>query len=93
MLTLKMFKWILLMICVIDSSYGLRNSSIEYNHKNVTFNTASLMKAHLPWFLKLSPFFDLTKIPEISPTCRRDFQTFLDGIDRLDLWALKSNLK
>lgn len=85
-----MFKWTLLVICVADMSYGLRNVSVEYR-KNVTFDAASLMKAHLPWFLKLAPFFDLTKIPAISPMCRRDFQTFLDGIDKLELWALKSN--
>lgn len=88
-----MFKWILLVISVINLVNGLRNSSINFNNQNVTFSAslteASLSRHHL-WFLKLSPFFDLTKYPQVSETCRHDFQIFLDALDRLDLWALKS---
>ena len=93
-----MFKLILLVISVINLVNGLRNSSITFNNdRNVTFSAslteASFSRHHLPWFLKLSPFFDLTKYPQVSETCRHDFQIFLDALDRLDLWALKSNFK
>ena len=44
----------------------------------------------ISWFLKYTPIFDLTKIPQISVKCQRDFQTFLTAIDDLELWALKS---
>lgn len=87
-----MLKWILLVICVINASNGLRNSSINFNNnQNVTIDSASLRNPQLPWFLNLAPFFDLTKIPNVSPKCRRDFQLFLDALVRLDLWALKSS--
>lgn len=89
-----MFKWILLVICVINLVNGLRNSSLNFNGQNVTFSASltepSFSRHHLPWFLKLSPFFDLTKYPQVSEICRHDFQIFLDALDRLDLWALKS---
>lgn len=45
----------------------------------------------IPWFLKVAPFFDMTKINGISPTCQRDFYSFLSAMDRLELWALKSD--
>lgn len=44
----------------------------------------------IPWFLKVAPFFDLTKIDGISSVCKRDFHSFLSAMDRLELWALKS---
>lgn len=86
MLNSGMIKWFLLVIGVINSTYCLRNSNSS-NVKNVTIQTASVQ---LPWFLKVAPFFDLTKIEQINAVCRRDFQSFLDAMDRLELWALKS---
>jgi hypothetical protein len=44
----------------------------------------------ISWFLKSTPFFDLTKVPQISAKCRRDFQTFLTAMENFELWALKS---
>lgn len=85
------------MISVINSSCALRNQSIvdhrNHTHQNVTtvhHNLRTSAPAQLPWFLKVAPFFDLTKIPKINSVCRRDFQEFLDAMDRLELWALKS---
>lgn len=65
----------LVIASVIKPSIELRNDSVD---PTVT------------WFLKYTPFFDLTKIPQIGEKCRRDFQTFLEGMDNLELWALKS---
>lgn len=45
------------------------------------------------WFIKYTPFFDLTKVPQISVKCRSDFQMFLTAMDNLELWALKSEEK
>lgn len=44
----------------------------------------------VPWFLRVAPFFDLTKIDSVNAVCKRDFQTFLSAMDRMELWALKS---
>jgi hypothetical protein len=44
----------------------------------------------ISWFLKSTPFFDLTKVPQIGAKCRRDFQTFLSAMENYELWALKS---
>lgn len=44
----------------------------------------------VPWFLRVAPFFDLTKIDGVNAVCKRDFQSFLSAMDRLELWALKS---
>lgn len=44
----------------------------------------------ISWFLKYTPFFDLTQVPQISEKCRSDFKTFLTAMDNLELWALKS---
>jgi hypothetical protein len=86
---LESIKCVLLVIGVINSSNALRNhNSSSSNVRNVTIQT---IPAQLPWFLKVAPFFDLTKIPQINAECRRDFQEFLDAMDRLELWALKSN--
>jgi hypothetical protein len=90
---LKTIKWIFLVISVINSSCALRNQS--HRHENVTaihHNLRASVPVQLPWFLKVAPFFDLTKIPQINAVCRRDFQEFLDAMDRLELWALKSML-
>lgn len=64
---------------VIDAhSFAARNKSLKADSLSI------------PWFLKVAPFFDMTKINGISPICQRDFQTFLSAMDRLELWALKS---
>lgn len=89
----KMIKWILLVLSVIiSSSCALRNISIIDRHQNVTINHTKA-PVQLPWFLKVAPFYDLTRIPQVSAVCRRDFQEFLDALDRLELWALKSKEK
>lgn len=44
----------------------------------------------VPWFLRVAPFFDLTKVDGVNSVCKRDFQSFLSAMDRLELWALKS---
>jgi hypothetical protein len=44
----------------------------------------------VPWFLRVAPFFDLTKVDGVNAVCKRDFQSFLSAMDRLELWALKS---
>lgn len=47
----------------------------------------------ISWFLKYTPFFDLTKVPQISEKCRSDFRAYLTAMDNLELWALKSERK
>lgn len=59
----------------ISSTHGAHNETVDPS---------------ISWFLKYTPFFDLTKIPQISDKCRNDFQTFLTAMDNLELWALKS---
>lgn len=66
---------VLVIASVIRPSLGSRNDSVDPT---------------ISWFLKFTPFFDLTKIPQIGEKCRQDFQTFLEGMDNLELWALKS---
>lgn len=60
---------------VINTSVGASNQTVDPS---------------VSWFLKSTPFFDLTKVPQISATCRKDFQEFLTALDNLELWALKS---
>lgn len=67
----------LVILIVINTSAGLTRN-------NETVDPS------ISWFLKYTPLFDLTKIPQIGARCRRDFETFLAAIDELELWALKS---
>lgn len=53
-------------------------------------NKTAAVDPSISGFLNYTPFFDLTKIPQISLECRRDFRTYLTAIDSLELWALKS---
>lgn len=69
----------------IDSADALRNRS-----RTATDRSGDKADPSISWFLKYTPFFDLTKIPQISAKCRRDFGTFLSAMDNLELWALKS---
>lgn len=57
--------------------------------RNDTHVVGSSMST-ISWFLNLAPFFDLTKVTEISPKCRDDFEEFLLAIKNYELWALKS---
>lgn len=63
---------------------------IEISASNGAAHNDTRVDPSISWFLKYTPFFDLTKIPQISETCRSDFQTFLTAMDNLELWALKS---
>lgn len=53
-------------------------------------NNKTLVDPSISWFLKSTQIFDLTKNPRISEECRRDFNSFLEAVDNLELWALKS---
>lgn len=53
-------------------------------------NSVIIESQTVPWFLRVAPFFDLTKIDGVNAVCKRDFQSFLSAMDRLELWALKS---
>jgi hypothetical protein len=44
----------------------------------------------ISWFLKSTPFVDLSRVAGIGKACRRDFGSFLLAMDNLELWALKS---
>lgn len=66
---------VLVVLIKISASDGAHNETVDPS---------------ISWFLKYTPFFDLTKIPQISEKCRSDFQTFLTAMDNLELWALKS---
>lgn len=70
---------LLVLIEFISPSDSLRNDTVNPS-----------LDPSISWFLKYTPFFDLTKIPQISEQCRNDFQTFLTAMDNLELWALKS---
>lgn len=61
-----------------------------HNNFSETVKIRQRGDSSINWFLRHTPLFDLTKIDNISDTCRRDFETFLDGIENLELWALKS---
>lgn len=64
-----------------------------FHNSNETFKIRQRLDSSVNWFLRHTPLFDLTKIDNISEICRRDFETFLDGIENLELWALKSERK
>lgn len=66
---------VLVTVIQLDCAYGAHNDTLDPS---------------ISWFLNYTPFFDLTKIPQISEKCRSDFQTFLTAMDNLELWALKS---
>lgn len=60
----------------------------NYNYSSKNHNYVKDLNAN--WFLRHSPMFDLSKIDNISERCRKDFHRFLNGIENLELWALKS---
>lgn len=60
----------------------------NYNQTNRNHNYVRDLSAN--WFLRHTPMIDLTKIDNISERCRKDFNRFLNGIENLELWALKS---
>ena len=57
---------------------------------SISSNGNGTVDPSISWFLKSTPFVDLSKVPGISVDCRKDFQTFLSAMDNLELWALKS---
>lgn len=61
-----------------------------FHNANETYKIRQKVDSSVNWFLRHTPLFDLTKIDNISETCRRDFEIFIDGIENLELWALKS---
>lgn len=78
-------KYLIIFLCLMTLSV-IDASSFASRNKSLTADSLSI-----PWFLKVAPFFDLTKINGISPICQRDFRTFLSAMNRLELWALKSD--
>lgn len=71
-------KGLLVLLIAVNTSVGVR--------RNDTVDPS------ISWFIKYTTdtLFDLTKIPQISEKCRSDFGLFLEAMDNLELWALKS---
>lgn len=69
---------LLVLLIAVNTSVGVR--------RNDTVDPS------ISWFIKYTTdtLFDLTKIPQISEKCRSDFGLFLESMDNLELWALKS---
>lgn len=74
---MAMFRLIVIFVlfCEVKTSYCARNETVD---------------TPISWFLKSTPFVDLSKVTGISGKCRRDFATFLSAMGNLELWALKS---
>lgn len=72
---LRLIGALVVLIININTSNGAQNDTVDPS---------------ISWFLNYTPFFDLTKIAQISAKCRRDFRTYLTALDNLELWALKS---
>lgn len=82
-------------LLLILSIVAVRRVNAFHNIANSseTVKIRQRVDSSINWFLRHTPLFDLTKIDNISEICRRDFETFLDGIENLELWALKSEIK
>lgn len=74
-----------IIILFLTTFHVIDGNSFTSRNKSLIADSLSI-----PWFLKVAPFFDLTKIHGINPICQRDFQSFLSAMDHLELWALKS---
>lgn len=70
-------KGLLVLLIAVNTSAGARRNDTDPS---------------ITWFIKYTTdtLFDLTKIPQIGERCRADFGLFLEAMDNLDLWALKS---
>lgn len=85
--TMAMFRLITVFVIFCEVNSIARNETKRYS-------SSRTVDPSISWFLKSTPFVDLSKVSGINVECRKDFQTFLTAMDNLELWALKSeNLK